>query len=70
LPVLRGTTLAGLVCTCDLEGAPDEARVAELMSAPVASVASVASLTDATALMNERDVGSVVLLDAGVPAGW
>jgi signal-transduction protein with cAMP-binding, CBS, and nucleotidyltransferase domain len=69
LPVMHGTTLAGLVCTCDLEGAPDQERVEGLMSTPVASISSDATLKDATALMNERDVGSVVLLAGGVPCG-
>jgi predicted transcriptional regulator len=69
LPVMQDGVLVGLVCTCNLEATPFEARVATVMSAPVITLDPSATFVDAVSAMNDHDVGSVVLVAEGKPCG-
>ncbi len=69
LPVLRSGVLVGLVCTCNLEAAPPDARVEALMSQPAVTLDRDATLSDAARAMNAHDVGSVILLNGDQPFG-
>jgi predicted transcriptional regulator len=63
LPVVRGASLVGLVCTCDLQRAAPEKRVAAVMSSPVIALDPGDSLLDAALALKDNNVGSVVLMD-------
>jgi len=69
LPVVRGATLVGMVCTCDLRNADPASPVSRWMRTPVATLPASASPMDAARLMNERAVGSVVVYVDDVASG-
>jgi hemerythrin-like domain-containing protein len=69
LPVLRGSTLAGLMCTCDVRDALPESRVASWMSAPPVTLDASASLEAAARTMQDQQVGSVIVTIDGQPRG-
>jgi hemerythrin-like domain-containing protein len=69
LPVLRGPTLVGLACTCDLHGAAPDSLVSEWMSQPVITLDARATAMDAALLMNRHAVGSVIATVEGHPKG-
>ena len=69
LPVVRGATLVGMVCTCDLRNADPASPVSRWMRTPVATLPASASPMDAVRLMNERAAGSVVVYVDGVASG-
>jgi predicted transcriptional regulator len=68
MPVTRNAALVGLVCTCDLLDAAADSSVECLMHAPV-TLDRNASLVDAARAMTQRDVGSVIVTDAGHLSG-
>ncbi|MET0412295.1 MAG: CBS domain-containing protein [Polyangiaceae bacterium] len=69
LPVVRGATVVGLVCTCDLASAALERPVELVMSHPAVALQPAATLLDAALAMNEHDVGSVVVMEGGSARG-
>jgi predicted transcriptional regulator len=69
LPVVRGTTVVGLVCTCDLGRASLRRPIEQVMSQPVVSLEPGATLLEAALLLNTRDVGSVVVIERGTARG-
>jgi hemerythrin-like domain-containing protein len=69
LPVMRGSTLVGLACTCDLHEAAPDSLVSEWMSQPVLTLDARATSRDAALLMNQHAIGSVVVTVDGHPSG-
>lgn len=69
LPVVRGSTLVGLACTCDLHEAAPDSLISEWMSQPVITLDGGATPMDAALLMNHHLVGSVIVTVDGRPSG-
>jgi hemerythrin-like domain-containing protein len=69
LPVVRGSTLVGLACTCDLHEAGPDTLVSEWMSQPVITLDARATPVDAAHLMNQHAIGSVIVTVEGHPSG-
>jgi len=69
LPVLHGSELVGLMCTCDLHDAPPDSPVAQWMSRPAVTLDASATLQDAAQTMRTREVGSVIVTVQGQPRG-
>jgi CBS domain-containing protein len=69
LPVSRGPTLVGIVCTCDLHATLPDERVDVVMRKPVIALDRSANLLDAVSTMNAHDIGSVVLMDGSRACG-
>lgn len=69
LPVLRGSALVGVVCTCDLQGAYPDCCVDVVMTQPAVTLDAGATLLTAAQTMRERDVGSVIVLTEEAPHG-
>lgn len=69
LPVTHGARLVGLVCTCDLEGAPTTAAVGQWMSHPAVTLEASATLAEAVQVMNARKIGSVIVMSGGEARG-
>jgi CBS domain-containing protein len=68
-PLLRGGSLIGIVCTCDLDDAPREQRISALAHADVLTVQSSAPLSEVAQRMRERVVGSAVVLEGDAVRG-
>jgi len=69
LPVLHGSDLAGLMCTCDVHDAPPDSLVAQWMSRPPVTLEASAPLQAAAQTMKDKQVGSVIVLLDGQPRG-
>jgi predicted transcriptional regulator len=68
-PLLRGTTLLGMVCACDLDDAPRGTPVLEHASRDVLIVTGDTKLNDAAKAMLSRTVGSAVVMQSGAVCG-
>ena len=62
-PLIDGTGLFGLVCTCDVQGARPEQAVSQFARRPVATVRPDAKAHEAAARMMRQGTGSVVVTD-------
>ena len=69
LPVLSGSELVGLMCTCDVRGAAPESLVAQRMSQPAVTLDASATLHTAAKTMQDQRVGSVIVTVEGQPRG-
>jgi acetoin utilization protein AcuB len=69
LTVLQGSTLVGLVCSCDLHAAAPDTLVSAWMSQPVITLDAQATAMDAALAMNQHAVGSVIVTVEGHPSG-
>jgi hemerythrin-like domain-containing protein/CBS domain-containing protein len=69
MPVMEGSVLLGLVCTCDLRGALPDSAVAGRMRQPAVALDSSQSLQEAAQAMNEQKVGSVIVSFDGMAQG-
>jgi acetoin utilization protein AcuB len=69
LPVLEHEHLVGLVCTCDLESARLNAPVSTVMHTPARTIQVDDSIDEAAALMQDDDVGSLVVLAGSAIVG-
>lgn len=61
-PIVDGSTLLGIVCTCDLRNAAPAQTVREYVRRNVATIAPTREAADAARLMAERAVGSAVVV--------
>ncbi len=68
VPVMKGESLVGVVCTCDMMLAPPDTQVAAVMKKPV-TIEHHRTVAEAASLMKERSVGSVVLMRGTTPCG-
>lgn len=62
LVVLSEGEIAGVLCACDLFEAVEHTPVEQHMSAPVYTISSTASLTEAADLMRQRGVGCLPVM--------
>jgi hemerythrin-like domain-containing protein/CBS domain-containing protein len=69
LPVVEGSALVGLVCTCDLHEASPDSSVGQWMSHPPVTLDASASTVTAAQTMKDRKVGSVIVTLEGQPRG-
>jgi hemerythrin-like domain-containing protein len=69
LPVVRGSTLVGMACTCDLHEAAPDTLVSDWMSRPVITLDARATAMDAALVMNQHAIGSVIVTVDGHPSG-
>jgi hemerythrin-like domain-containing protein len=69
LPVLSGSALVGLMCTCDVRDAAPESLVAQRMSQPPVTLDASATLVAAAKTMQDRRVGSVIITVDGQARG-
>lgn len=67
--VLDEHTLVGILCACDLRGAPPEQPVCERMSVPVLTVRPDVLVEDAAATMCEFGVGCLPVAVGGLVLG-
>jgi CBS domain-containing protein len=63
LPVVADGRPMGVVCACELDGAPPETDVSTLMHSPPVSVAPDDRFESAIGVMVEHEVGSVLVLE-------
>jgi CBS domain-containing protein len=61
VPIVQGSKLLGLVCTCDVSGAEPEVRALQLARRNVITALPNASAREAAALMIRHAVGSVLV---------
>lgn len=69
LPVVADGVPLGVVCACDLEEAPLDARVSAWMHSPAVTTSPSQSLRGAAAVMLERGVGSLLVCSANEIVG-
>jgi CBS domain-containing protein len=69
LPVVEGGILVGIVCTCDLRGAPPDEHLGKRMVSPVVTIRPDAPTWDAMGTMNAADVGALPVLYHGFLIG-
>jgi hemerythrin-like domain-containing protein len=69
LPVVDGSDLVGLMCTCDVHDAPPDSLVARWMSRPAVTLDASETLQTAAQTMKDLEVGSVVVTLEGQPRG-
>ena len=67
--VMEEQTLVGVLCACDLRGAPAEERVRERMSTPVVTVRPDARVEEAAATLVECRVGCLPVAVGGLILG-
>lgn len=68
-PLLRGGSLVGIVCTCDLDDVPRGQHVRELAHTNVLTVGLDTPLNEVARQMRERLVGSAVVMEGGAVRG-
>src|SRR5205085_11194941 len=68
LPVLRDGVLVGIVSDRDLQAAPDQTTLAELMHAPIA-VSPGTPIEQAALLMEQHKIGSLTVVEDGSLVG-
>lgn len=61
VPILQGHQLLGIVCTCDLGGAPRDLRVLQLARRNVVTVEPECTVQEAARLMIANIVGSLLV---------
>jgi CBS-domain-containing membrane protein len=69
IPVLDGGVMVGILCTCDLRGAPDDEPIERRMRHPVVTISASASSNEALATMEREDVGALPVLYHGFLIG-
>jgi CBS domain-containing protein len=69
LPVVEGGILVGIVCTCDLRGAPPDEHLGRRMVSPVVTIRPDAPTWDALGTMRASDVGALPVLYHGFLIG-
>ena len=69
MPLFEGSTLLGVVCTCDLEEVALDAPVRRALYHPPITLDVTAHVSDALRCMSEEIAGSVLVTRAGDPVG-
>jgi CBS domain-containing protein len=69
MPLMDGTTLLGVVCTCDLEEVALDAPVRRALYHPPITLDVTAPVSDALRCMSEEIAGSVLVTRGGDPVG-
>jgi acetoin utilization protein AcuB len=65
LLVMRGDELVGVLCTCDMHGAPRERPVSECMSKHIVTIEAADHIVVAADRMRRHRVGSLPVVSAG-----
>lgn len=68
-PLLRRGQLVGMVCTCNLDNAPQSAHICDFAHRDVLTVTHDSKVVDVVRLMLDKTVGSAVVLERGVMCG-
>ncbi len=67
--VLESEHLVGILCACDLRGAPPEEPVSDHMTVPVLTVRPDSEVVDAAVTMSECGVGCLPVVVGGLIVG-